>query len=711
MTVEVTTYYSGPYITNGATTVFPFSFISMDADELGVLLRDADGADTVVSTSLYSVTRAANGTGSVVFSSAPASGSDLYIFSDVSFAQSVEFEDGSGWKAAPVNSVADRSAARDIWLKGKVGRALVAPLGETGGELPSVDNRVGKYLAWDAEGNPVAADGTGPDGGLRADLAASGGAALTGFIQSGAGGVARSVQSKVRELVSVKDYGAAGDGTTDDSSSVQAAIDFVNTAGGGVVWFPLGTFLCNTPLELPNGVLLRGSGREGTIILKDSTTTKNFTITASALVTDIYAPGTLPSALNAVIVLTGSGGRYTGGIEDLAIEGTYATALNYESQKVEFGIVSVGSVSDFTLRNCAITAVQYGAIFPVIFASTITQNRISDCLYGLGIDGTSTSTAVFSNYANNCRTYGFYFRALHYSLIYGNACDFLNLPSRFPTRTRTCAAYTFRSCRGTKINNNGQEQTYGRNYRFIDTVACTIENNINIGIGSDYTGTDEIAFIYSDYQMSNCTVRNNYSWSYKASGLISGGANAAKHHNIYFEGQTFVSNNDFDNNIVANSNTGVPIEAGYGNNVPASWANAAFGGRLVSDYETDPVLTANTPGDLAVTYNSGNKHYNEVVGKLIHIFGCFDVTITYTTASSFLIFSGFPTNSATLWKIGITGVEGGSGLAKKLGSFRLNASGTSGIAFDETDATYAITDIPTGTTLQIFYDGWYRRDV
>jgi len=225
MTVEVTTYYSGPYITNGATTVFPFSFISMDADELGVLLRDADGADTVVSTSLYSVTRAADGTGSVVFSTAPASGSDLYIFSDVSFAQSVVFEDGSGWKAAPVNSVADRSAARDIWLKGKIGRALVAPVGDTLSPLPSVDNRLGKFLAFDASGNPVAADGTGPDGGLRSDIAASGGSALIGFLQSGTGATARTVQSKLRDVISIKDFGAVGDNSTDDTTAIQAAIN------------------------------------------------------------------------------------------------------------------------------------------------------------------------------------------------------------------------------------------------------------------------------------------------------------------------------------------------------------------------------------------------------------------------------------------------------------------------------------------------------
>ena len=225
MTVEVTTYYSGPYITNGATTVFPFSFISMDADELGVLLRDADGVDTIANTADYSVTRAADGTGSVSFASAPASGSDLYIFSDVSFAQSVEFEDGSGWKASPVNSVADRSAARDIWLKGRVDRSLVAPLGESLSALPTVDNRLGKFLAFDAAGDPVAADGTGPDGGLRSDLAASGGSALSGFINSGTGATARTAQAKMRDVISAKDFGVVGDNSADDTTKLQAAID------------------------------------------------------------------------------------------------------------------------------------------------------------------------------------------------------------------------------------------------------------------------------------------------------------------------------------------------------------------------------------------------------------------------------------------------------------------------------------------------------
>lgn len=40
----------------------------------------------------------------------------------------------------------------------------------------------------------------------------------------------------------VKDYGAAGDGSTDDTTSLQNAINAANAAGGGIVFFPIGNY-------------------------------------------------------------------------------------------------------------------------------------------------------------------------------------------------------------------------------------------------------------------------------------------------------------------------------------------------------------------------------------------------------------------------------------------------------------------------------------
>lgn len=57
--------------------------------------------------------------------------------------------------------------------------------------------------------------------------------------------------------VSVKDFGAVGDGMTDDTYAVQSAIDFVSQRGGGVVMFPVGGFFV-TGLLIGSDITLRG---------------------------------------------------------------------------------------------------------------------------------------------------------------------------------------------------------------------------------------------------------------------------------------------------------------------------------------------------------------------------------------------------------------------------------------------------------------------
>ena len=104
---------------------------------------------------------------------------------------------------------------------------------------------------------------------LRADLAASSGASLVGFLQAGAGAVATTVQSKLRECVSVKDFGAVGDGVANDTAAIQAAITAVAQAGGAV-YFPAGTYKISTALTMDTasyskGLLLYGDGRNSII--------------------------------------------------------------------------------------------------------------------------------------------------------------------------------------------------------------------------------------------------------------------------------------------------------------------------------------------------------------------------------------------------------------------------------------------------------------
>ena len=85
-------------------------------------------------------------------------------------------------------------------------------------------------------------------------------ASLVGFQQAGTGAVATTVQAKLRETVSVKDFGAVGDGVTDDWSALQTAIN------AGAAYIPAGTYRVTQPIILPSNAKVRGAGINKTII-------------------------------------------------------------------------------------------------------------------------------------------------------------------------------------------------------------------------------------------------------------------------------------------------------------------------------------------------------------------------------------------------------------------------------------------------------------
>jgi hypothetical protein len=82
-------------------------------------------------------------------------------------------------------------------------------------------------------------------------LSASSGSSVIGFIQSGSGASVRTAQSKMRDWISVKDYGAVGDGSTNDTTAITNAIAYASSINATLL-FPSGTYLV-TPATAQTG--------------------------------------------------------------------------------------------------------------------------------------------------------------------------------------------------------------------------------------------------------------------------------------------------------------------------------------------------------------------------------------------------------------------------------------------------------------------------
>ena len=252
MTISSTTRIAGPFIGNGTASVFGFAFKVFTASDLDVVrLTISSGIEyTLVLNADYTVSlngdQNSNPGGSITLLAGPlASGFTLTITSDIPNLQPTDLTNQGGFYPEVITDALDRATIQIQQMTRDVGRSIKSPVadGTLDMELPNVTNRAGKYLVFDAGGLPTASVGTGNDTALRTDLAdtslALAGANLIGYRANYASSVGRTALSKLRDVVSVMDFGAVGDGVVDDTTAFTTA---VSAAGTRNVFVPAGSY-------------------------------------------------------------------------------------------------------------------------------------------------------------------------------------------------------------------------------------------------------------------------------------------------------------------------------------------------------------------------------------------------------------------------------------------------------------------------------------
>lgn len=100
---------------------------------------------------------------------------------------------------------------------------------------------------------------------FEASLAASGGSNLIGYKESGSA-TTRTVQSRLRDYVTVADFAADNTGVTDAAAAINTATASLSP-NGGTVYIPSGTYKINSAtVSVPPKVCLLGSGAGSTIL-------------------------------------------------------------------------------------------------------------------------------------------------------------------------------------------------------------------------------------------------------------------------------------------------------------------------------------------------------------------------------------------------------------------------------------------------------------
>ncbi|SDB72102.1 phage tail fiber domain-containing protein [Belnapia rosea] len=228
------------YQADGVQTGFTYPFPVFSAADIEVRLDGVPRAGGFVVTNA-----GASEGGTVVFDQPPRAGTRITLRRAMVVARTTDFQSNGILRARTLNDELDYQVAILQEVKDGLGNALHLDPSESGPTaLPLRGARANRLLGFDSLGNIIT---FGRDEGLL----------TTGF----PGGVPRTVEDKLAERLTARDFGATGDGMTDDGPALQMAMTAAG-ASGKLLEIGEGTFRTGQALTLPGaaaGLLMRGT--------------------------------------------------------------------------------------------------------------------------------------------------------------------------------------------------------------------------------------------------------------------------------------------------------------------------------------------------------------------------------------------------------------------------------------------------------------------
>lgn len=216
--------------------------------------------------------------------------------------------------------------------------------------------------------------------------------------------------TKLGDIVSVKDFGAKGDGVTDDTAAIQAAITKVFSEELGTLYFPAGTYNITKPLYLwgsnnytKPGVSIVGAGVGVTTICKTGAGTPN--------------DGSWNKNTNSVVILSPypantSGAPTTTGTYNCSISGMTLTSAG--ANKADHGVYLKDDFGQIKIKNlCVLGTVNSITWDANVWLTEVSTTSLHPQVNGLYMSRSGTSITLTDVYVLGGSGIGFNLQAVY----------------------------------------------------------------------------------------------------------------------------------------------------------------------------------------------------------------------------------------------------------------------------------------------------------